>query len=77
MTLCPTNDADDRAERQERAERDGGLAALRSTPLRATIAAPTSTPASSANKIAGTTARPRNRPITPASLTSPMPMPPG
>ena len=51
--------------------------ARRAAPLRAMITAPTSTPESSAIRIAGATALPRNRPITPASLTSPMPMPPG
>ena len=34
-------------------------------------------PLSSAMSSAGATAEPRNRPIIPASFTSPMPMPPG
>ena len=69
--------AHERAEREERTERDSRLAALARALARDDHAAPTSDAADSATRIAGATAAPSSRPITPASLTSPMPMPPG
>src|SRR3978361_1684275 len=54
-----------------------GTAVLRPScaPFSAMIAAPATAPLTSATRIAGATAAPRNRPMTAASLTSPQPRP--
>ena len=67
---------DDAAEGEERSERHRGLAAL-AVPTRAITPMPTSVPASTPTSSATPTERPRYSPRTAASLTSPIPMPPG
>ena len=74
----PGVDGDERPEREEGAERDRRLAALPRAPLRAITTDPDEHAGEQRDQERRRRRRaPRNRPITPASLTSPMPMPPG